>query len=157
MPIRIPICFLSSFSFFPTLLLFVGETLGIDEGDADIDGSSLGVAEGVAEGDPDGDIDGSALGVADGIAEGDADIVGSPLGVADGIAEGTTDGETEGARLGESEMLGLADLDPFLDPFLDFPFLLLFVGAEVPNTEGARLEDGEAVLLLALVALDFFG
>jgi hypothetical protein len=83
----------------------VGEELGIDEGDVDTDGS--------------------ALGRDDGIAEGDADIDGTPLGVADGIAEGTTDGETEGARLGESEMVGLA-----LFAFLDFPFLLLFVGAD---------------------------
>jgi hypothetical protein len=94
----IPICFFPSFAF---LLLVVGETFGIDEGDADTDGSVLGAA--------------------DGTAEGDADIDGSPLGVADGIAEGPIDEETEGTRVGDSETIGLM-VRITVTPVFDFVF-----------------------------------
>jgi hypothetical protein len=136
-------------------------------GVAEIDGSPLGVADGIAEGTTS---EGARLGEIEmvGLALlaflnfnirpvpsaffaffppfsfllvvlGAAEIDGSPLGVADGIAEGTT---SEGARLGEIEMVGLA-LFAFLNfnlrpPFPAFPpFAFLLV-------VGEKLDEGEA-------------
>jgi hypothetical protein len=59
---------------------------GLNEGDADVDGSSL--TDGLNEGDAD--------------VDGDSDVDGSALGVTDGFDDGTTDGTTDGAVEGDS-------------------------------------------------------